>query len=42
MEVPHLGTYKNKDWPAPQKGTAAMISRLDGDVKASYRYAQDS
>ena len=33
MEVPDLGLYEDKEWPAPQKGTAAMISRLDGDVK---------
>jgi len=33
METPSLGIYKNKAWPAPQKGTAAMISRLDGDIK---------
>ena len=28
MEVPNHGIYKNKDWPEPQKGLAAMISRL--------------
>jgi len=33
METPSLGIYKDKEWPAPQKGTAAMVSRLDGDVK---------
>jgi arylsulfatase A-like enzyme len=32
MEVPDLGIYADKDWPAPQKGHAAMISRLDGDI----------
>jgi arylsulfatase A-like enzyme len=32
MEVPDLGEYANRDWPAPQKGHAAMISRLDADV----------
>ena len=32
MEVPDLGIYKDKDWPAPQKGHAAMISRMDADV----------
>lgn len=32
MEVPDLGIYADRDWPAPQKGHAAMISRLDGDV----------
>lgn len=31
-EVPDFGPYKSKDWPEPDKGQAAMISRLDGDV----------
>jgi arylsulfatase A-like enzyme len=30
--VPDLGVYKDTDWPAPQKGHAAMISRMDADV----------
>ena len=33
MEIPDLGIYANKQWPAAQKGTAAMITRLDSDVK---------
>ncbi len=32
MEVPDLGIYKDRDWPAPQKGYAAMITRMDGYV----------
>ncbi len=32
MEVPDYGPYAEKDWPEPQKGTAAMISRLDRDM----------
>lgn len=32
MEVPELGAYADLDWPAPQKGHAAMITRLDRDV----------
>jgi len=32
METPDYGIYKDKDWPEPQKGHAAMISRLDSDV----------
>jgi arylsulfatase A-like enzyme len=32
MEIPDYGLYKDKDWPEPQKGLAAMISRLDADV----------
>jgi len=32
MEVPSLGRYADKDWPAPQKGHAAMITRMDADI----------
>jgi len=32
MEVPDLGQYAELDWPEPQKGHAAMISRMDADV----------
>lgn len=32
MEVPDYGIYAGKDWPEPQKGHAAMITRLDRDV----------
>jgi arylsulfatase A-like enzyme len=32
MEVPDLGEYAKLDWPAAQKGHAAMISRMDADV----------
>ena len=32
MEVPDLGPYADKDWPEPQKGHAAMITRMDGDI----------
>lgn len=32
MEVPDYGDYAKTDWPNPQKGHAAMISRLDRDV----------
>jgi arylsulfatase A-like enzyme len=32
MEVPELGDYADKDWPEPEKGKAAMISRMDRDV----------
>jgi arylsulfatase A-like enzyme len=32
MEVPDLGIYTERDWPQPQKGTAAMVSRMDRDV----------
>jgi arylsulfatase A-like enzyme len=32
MEVPDLGEYADLGWPEPQKGHAAMISRMDRDI----------
>jgi len=32
MEVPEYGIYADKDWPNPEKGFAAMITRMDADV----------
>jgi uncharacterized sulfatase len=32
MEVPDYGEYAGLDWPEPQKGHAAMITRLDSDI----------
>ncbi len=32
MEVPDYGSFAGKDWPAPEKGMAAMVERLDADV----------
>jgi len=32
MEVPSFGQYSDKDWPEPQKGHAAMITRMDRDI----------
>jgi arylsulfatase A-like enzyme len=32
MEVPSYEPYEDQDWPAPQKGHAAMITRMDGDI----------
>jgi arylsulfatase A-like enzyme len=31
-EVPDFGPYADRDWPDPDKGQAAMISRMDRDV----------
>ncbi len=31
-EVPDFGPYASADWPEPDKGQAAMITRLDGHV----------
>ena len=32
MEIPSYGNYADKDWPEPQKGHAAMISKMDEDL----------
>ena len=32
QEVPDYGIYADKDWPEPDKGQAAMITRMDGDI----------
>ncbi|MDQ3010673.1 MAG: arylsulfatase, partial [Acidobacteriota bacterium] len=32
MEVPDLGEFANKEWPEPEKGKAAMITRMDRDI----------
>jgi arylsulfatase A-like enzyme len=32
MEAPDYGIYQDKDWPEPEKGKAAMISRMDAGV----------
>lgn len=32
MEVPSHGAYSGKDWPSPEKGFAAMITKLDRDI----------
>ena len=32
MEIPSYGIYKDKDWPNPEKGFAAMVTLMDADV----------
>jgi arylsulfatase A-like enzyme len=32
LEVPDYGAYADRDWPDPEKGKAAMITRLDRDL----------
>lgn len=32
MEVPDYGEYADEEWPEPQKGLAAMVTRMDRDV----------
>jgi arylsulfatase A-like enzyme len=31
-ELPSLGAYADEPWPGPERGHAAMVSRLDADV----------
>lgn len=32
QEVPDYGPYADRDWPNPEKGFAAMVTRMDKDV----------
>ncbi len=41
MEIPDHGIYKDRDWPEPEKGRAAMITRLDHDVGTLLRKLKD-
>ncbi len=41
QEVPDYGIYKDKDWPNPEKGQAAMITRMDGDVGRLVKLLKD-
>jgi arylsulfatase A-like enzyme len=41
MEIPDYGMFKDKDWPEPEKGRAAMIARVDRDVGALLRRLKD-
>lgn len=34
QEVPDYGIYEDKDWPNPDKGQAAMITRMDSQIGA--------
>lgn len=41
MEVPDAGIYQREDWPGPQKGTAAMITRMDRGVGELLQLLED-
>ncbi len=41
MEVPDYGPYADEDWPSPQKGYAAMISRMDRDCGRIFELLQE-
>lgn len=32
MEIPEYGEYAKRDWPNPEKGFAAMVTRMDRDM----------
>ncbi len=32
MEIPTYGAYADRDWPDPEKGFAAMVTRMDSDI----------
>ncbi|MCB1228387.1 MAG: arylsulfatase [Verrucomicrobiales bacterium] len=32
QEVPEYGIYESKDWPNPDKGQAAMVTRMDSQI----------
>ncbi|TWU02331.1 arylsulfatase [Stieleria varia] len=32
MEIPEYGIYSDRDWPNPEKGFAAMVTRMDRDM----------
>ncbi|MBN1804159.1 MAG: arylsulfatase [Sedimentisphaerales bacterium] len=42
MEVPDYGIYADKDWPEPEKGKAAMISRMDGYIGTLFDKLKES
>lgn len=41
MEVPDYGIYAEKEWPSPEKGFAAMITRMDADVGRLFKLLND-
>ena len=40
MEVPDYGPYEDEQWPGPQKGYAAMITRMDRDCGRIFELLQ--
>lgn len=42
MEVPSYGQYADKDWPDSEKGFAAMITYIDGYVKAIFETLKET
>ena len=42
QEVPHYGIYAQEDWPDPDKGQAAMISRMDYGIGVLLKHLKDA
>jgi arylsulfatase A-like enzyme len=42
METPSLEPYSLEPWPAPEKGKAAMITRLDADIGRLFERLKES
>lgn len=40
-EVPDYGIYADRDWPSQDKGQAAMITRMDGDIGRILDYLRE-
>ncbi|MCD0460725.1 arylsulfatase [Roseiconus lacunae] len=41
MEIPSYGGYANRDWPNPEKGFAAMVTRLDADMGRLFKLLKE-
>ncbi len=41
QEVPDYGIYADKNWPDPDKGQAAMITRMDRDIGAIVKQLEE-
>ena len=41
MEIPDYGIFASKDWPNPEKGFAAMITRMDRDMGRLFKLLKE-
>ncbi|MFU7559158.1 arylsulfatase [Stieleria sp. JC731] len=41
MEIPSYGEYEQQDWPNPEKGFAAMVTRMDRDMGDLFQLLKD-
>lgn len=42
MEIPDYGRYEKENWPLPEKGFAAMVTRMDNTVGTIMKKLKDS